>query len=262
MRRHPQRAARVGVAELVRQVLRKPQVDAVVDRHDRAARRQRRQHVVRRVEQVGALAPQVAAERELLADRVPGRRLRNRAEVLAAARRPSRGPRRGRTRRSRSSDHAARAAAAGSGRRCRCRSRGACGRRWLCARCRRSYSSSRTLRGSCTLERRYTRRSRRPARMVLLVERQMAAPIGGVHGRRRGRARSAAQVDDLRRRREEDPCGPARGRGAEVDVLGVEEEALVEQADRLGVGAADQQARAADPVDELLAPRARSTARR
>ena len=52
-------AARVGVAEPVREVLRKPQVDAVVDGHDRLARRQRRQDVVRRVEQVGALAPQV-----------------------------------------------------------------------------------------------------------------------------------------------------------------------------------------------------------
>ncbi len=55
-------AARVGVAEPVGQVLRKPQVDAVVDRHDRLARRQRRQHVVRRVEQVGALAPEVARD--------------------------------------------------------------------------------------------------------------------------------------------------------------------------------------------------------
>ena len=38
-------------ASAVRQVLRKHQVDAVVDRDDRSARHERRQHVVRRVEQ-------------------------------------------------------------------------------------------------------------------------------------------------------------------------------------------------------------------
>ena len=81
--RHPHRTARVRVAEPVREVLRKPQVDAVMNRHDRLAGRQRRQDVVRSVKQVGALATQVARHRDLLADRVAGRRLRNRAEIVA-----------------------------------------------------------------------------------------------------------------------------------------------------------------------------------
>ena len=83
VRGDPQRAARVRVAEPAGQVLRKAQVDAVVDRHDRAARRQRRQHVVRRVEQVDPLAAQIERQRELLAHRVVRRALGNGPEVLA-----------------------------------------------------------------------------------------------------------------------------------------------------------------------------------
>ena len=44
-------ALRVGVGQPVGQVLRKHQVDAVVNRHDRPAADQRRQHVVRRMKQ-------------------------------------------------------------------------------------------------------------------------------------------------------------------------------------------------------------------
>ena len=66
-------------------------------------------------------------------------------------------------------------------------------------------------------------------------------------------ARPSAQVHDLRRRREEDPAAACAQRGAEVDVLGVEEVALVEQADALRIGARHEQARAADPVDERFA---------
>ena len=47
--------------------------------------------------------------------------------------------------------------------------------------------------------------------MVLLVERELAAAVGRVHRGRRGRARAAAQVGDLGRRREQDPAGRARG---------------------------------------------------
>ena len=79
VRRDPQRRARVGVAEAVRQILRKAQMDAVVDRDHRAARRQRRQHVVRRVEQVGPLAPQVERHAHLLAHGVGRRALGDRA---------------------------------------------------------------------------------------------------------------------------------------------------------------------------------------
>ena len=79
----------------------------------------------------------------------------------------------------------------------------------------------------------------------------------GCGGRRaRGRPgscapRAAAQVHDLATGREEDPAAARADRGAEVDVLGVQEEPLVEQADRLGVGAPHEQARAADPVHAL-----------
>ena len=58
-----------------------------------------------------------------------------------------------------------------------------------------------------------------------------------------------ASVDDLGRRREQDAPAPRAERGAEVDVLGVEEEPLVQEAHRLGVPPPCQQAGAADPVD-------------
>ena len=48
----PHRRARVGVRRAVRQVLRKHQVDAVVNGHDRSAADRDRQHVVRRVKHV------------------------------------------------------------------------------------------------------------------------------------------------------------------------------------------------------------------
>ena len=67
VRGRPQLRLRVGVGEPVRQVLREHQVDAVVDRHDRPAVNQRRQDVVRRVEQVDVLAPQRHRDAELLA---------------------------------------------------------------------------------------------------------------------------------------------------------------------------------------------------
>ena len=57
-RRQRDRRPRVGERQPVRQVLRKHQVDAVVDRHDRPARHERRQHVVRRVKQRDAFAPE------------------------------------------------------------------------------------------------------------------------------------------------------------------------------------------------------------
>src|SRR5437763_13233237 len=49
---------------------------------------------------------------------------------------------------------------------------------------------------------------------------------------------------------------------AEVDVLRVHEIALVEQADRFGVSAPNEQAGAADPVGEVLAARERVDERR
>ena len=71
VRRDPQRRARVArSASRFGQVLREAQVDAVVDGHDRSARRQRRQHVVGRVKQVDPLAAQVQRHAKLLADRI------------------------------------------------------------------------------------------------------------------------------------------------------------------------------------------------
>ena len=55
------RRARVAEREPVRQILRKHQMDAVVDRHDRPAADERRQHVVRRVKQRDAFAPAAPA---------------------------------------------------------------------------------------------------------------------------------------------------------------------------------------------------------
>ena len=60
-------------------------------------------------------------------------------------------------------------------------------------------------------------------------------------------------MDDLDVGREQDPPAARADRGAEVDILGVHEIALVEQADGLGVRAPHQQARAADPVGILRA---------
>ena len=73
VRCHPQRRSRVGVRQAARQVLREAQVEAVVDVDHRPAGHERRQHVVRRVEQVRALAAQVHRNAELLAERVRGR---------------------------------------------------------------------------------------------------------------------------------------------------------------------------------------------
>ena len=66
--------------------------------------------------------------------------------------------------------------------------------------------------------------------MVFLVEGELASAIrsGG-----RGAGRSAAQVLDLDVGGEQDPAATRSHRRAEIDVLGVEEEALVQQPDAL-----------------------------
>src|SRR5882672_2242416 len=64
-------------------------------------------------------------------------------------------------------------------------------------------------------------------------------------------------MDDLGGGPEHD-LAPSRAHGrAEIDVLGVHEEALVHQADGFRVRAAYQHARAADPVHVPLVPRDR-----
>ena len=109
-------------------VLREHQVDAVVDRDDRAARDRGRQHVVRRVVDVGPLAPQHPRHVDLLADRVVRRRLEHAAEVRSELRRDAEVGL-GRAGRIPCRDRCARAGAAGCGCRCRCRNRGASARR-------------------------------------------------------------------------------------------------------------------------------------
>ena len=86
VRRHPHRTARVRIAQPVGKVLRKPQVDAVVDGDDCFARRQRRQHVVRCVKQLRALTAKIEGNRHLLAYRVAGRALRHCSKVLTEMR--------------------------------------------------------------------------------------------------------------------------------------------------------------------------------
>ena len=192
-------------------------MDAVVDGDDGSARRQRRQHVVRRVEQVDCSRRRSSGTRQLLADRV---------------RRPTSPPPRGSSRR------APRAMPQSSPRQSRTYSvvridprqvpqqvadvradavvaqlAGVDGDSHWCMRFYRGDGARTWLSpwGSCPFSRRYSLQQRHPARMVLLVERELAAPVGGVHGRRSGGAGAAAQVDDLGRRGEEH--APARARG-------------------------------------------------
>ena len=69
-------------------------------------------------------------------------------------------------------------------------------------------------------------------------------------------------MDDFDVGHEQNPPAARADRGAEVDILGVHEIALVEAADRLRVGAPHQQAGAADPVRVLPPTRAAPPPRR
>ena len=83
VRREADRHARVAEREMVRQVLRKHQVNAVVDRHDRSTGNERGQHVMRRVEERHALAAQRERDAHLLGDRVVAGRLGDGAKITA-----------------------------------------------------------------------------------------------------------------------------------------------------------------------------------
>ncbi len=126
----PHRATRVDVAQAIGQVLRKHQVDAVVNGDHRVAPGRRRQHVMRLVHEIHALARQPPRNPELLADRVRLRVLRDMAEVGGQRVASPRG------RVSVPAPHTrwwCRACAVPPGccgYRCRCRSRAACARRW------------------------------------------------------------------------------------------------------------------------------------
>ena len=81
VRRRPHLRARIGIGHAVGQILRKHQVNAVVDRHDRAAADRGRQHVVRRVIEIRPLAPQHPRHVNLLADGVVRRGFEHGSEV-------------------------------------------------------------------------------------------------------------------------------------------------------------------------------------
>jgi hypothetical protein len=79
--RGPQLQLGVGVGQAPGQILREHQVDAVVDRHHGPAVNRRREHVVRRMEEVDVLPQQCHRDADLLADRIRDGRLDDRTEV-------------------------------------------------------------------------------------------------------------------------------------------------------------------------------------
>src|SRR5579863_1124247 len=87
-----------------------------------------------------------------------------------------------------------------------------------------------------------------PVRRVLVVEQDVAAIV--VTGSRR--SRPATAMHDGGVGREAHPAAARAEGGAEIDVLFVEEEALIEKARRLRGGPANEQAGAAHPVDLAL----------
>ena len=74
--------ARVAKGDPVGQVLRKREVDAVVDRDHRRHRAQERPDVVREVEEIRPEAAQLERDREVLAQPIAGRAVHHRDEVL------------------------------------------------------------------------------------------------------------------------------------------------------------------------------------
>ena len=78
---HGHHRARVQVRGPIRQVLREPQMNAVVNRHDVGSRRQRRDHVVRGMEEVHPCPPQVEGHGQLFLDRIVTGRLDERLET-------------------------------------------------------------------------------------------------------------------------------------------------------------------------------------
>src|SRR5687768_9773260 len=77
---------------------------------------------------------------------------------------------------------------------------------------------------------------RRPGGVMLGVERAVAVAVGTRRGCRCRPPGAAAQMGDDDVGREQDAPAAGTQRGAEVDVLQIHEVALVEEADRFGVG--------------------------
>ena len=96
---------------------------------------------------------------------------------------------------------------------------------------------------------------RRPRRVVLLVERHLAAAVGAAGLSPAPPPRRASQVHHFGVGREQNPAAGGAQRRAEIHVFRVQEIALVEEAGGQRVRAPDQQARAADPVGIVPPPR-------
>ena len=82
-RRAPHRALGVDIRQFARQVLREHQVDAIVNRHHRPAADGRRQHIVRLMHHLHALAGERERNPVLLGDRIGRRRFGHHPEVAA-----------------------------------------------------------------------------------------------------------------------------------------------------------------------------------
>ena len=84
--------------------------------------------------------------------------------------------------------------------------------------------------------------------MVFFIEGEATLPVGLSRGRWRGCGGATADMDHLDRRCEANEPAARPDRGAEIDVLGIEAEALVQKPNRFGIRAAHQEARAAHPI--------------
>src|SRR5947207_15127137 len=89
--------------------------------------------------------------------------------------------------------------------------------------------------------------------MVFLVKSDLASAVRGVGGSRSAQNGSSSPMNhfDVGRKQYLPPARPDRS--AEIHVLDVHEIAFIEQPDRFGIAARNQQARTADPVGPLLA---------
>ena len=166
------------------QVLRKAQVDAVVNRHHRAARRQRRQHVVRLVKDMGPCAQRARTAGENCSRIEYGPEVSTDVRKFSPSEAATSRSLPGRSGRSRSRGRIARARARCCGCTCRCRSRAACGHR-------SPLSRSQPLHPQVSLQ------PRRPAGQVLAIIGQVALLPRAVRRSRRRHARPAAQVHDF-----------------------------------------------------------------
>ena len=96
---------------------------------------------------------------------------------------------------------------------------------------------------------RYIRRKGNHAGWCFYVEGELALTVGRLGGGGHRRSRPAASIINFDLREKQDASATGADGRAEIHILGVEKEALVEHPDRLEVRAAGKQARTADPID-------------